>query len=168
MKGNKETVVTGIFSHQIDAAQAIHGLEARGFDESEISLLMSDGLGAEFALEERSKMPEGAAAGAVSGGVLGALVAGLTAAGTISTGGAGLLIAGPLVAALAGAGAGGGAGGLIGALIGAGISEYEATTFAEELDDGKILVAVRCSDSAREDVAERVLEASGAETTSRA
>lgn len=161
-------IVTGVFTHQLDAVQAIHGLESRGFGESEISLLMSDGLGEEFALHRRSKMPKGAAAGAVGGGLLGALVAGLTAVGTISTGGAGLLIAGPLVAALAGAGAGGGAGGLIGALIGAGMSEFEAKTFAERLDEGKILVAVRCSDSAREDVAEQMLDSSGAETTSRA
>lgn len=161
------TVVTGIFAHQIDAAQAIHGLEARGFTDDEISILMSDGVGKEFSLQDRTKMPEGAAAGALGGGVLGALIGGLTAVGTIATGGTGLLIAGPVVAALAGAGAGGGAGGLIGALVGYGVSEYEARTFADELDEGKILVAVTCSDDAREEIAERVLETSGAETTSR-
>ena len=157
--------VTGIFAHHVDAAEAVQRLEDRGFDDSDISLLMSDTLGDEFKIENTTKAPEGAAAGAISGGLIGALAGGLTAVGTIATGGAGILVAGPIVAALAGAGAGAGAGGLIGGLIGYGFSEYEAKLFAEELEDGKVLVAVHCADDDRTETAKRVLETSGAEST---
>jgi hypothetical protein len=161
-------VVTGIYAHPIDAAEAINGLEARGFREGDVSLLMSEGRGSEFKLADSTKMPEGAAAGAVGGGIIGALMAGLTAVGTLTATGGVILIAGPLVAALAGAGAGAGAGGLIGGLVGYGISEYEAAAFADNIEDGKVLVAVRCADKARQETAERVLANAGAESTSRA
>ena len=151
------TLVTGIFSTRVDATRAIQSLEERGFQDKDISLLMSDSVGKDFKIEDTSKMPEGLAAGATAGGVIGALIAGLTAVGTIATGG-GLLIAGPLVAILAGGGAGAGIGGLIGGLAGAGMTEHEATLFASELEDGRILVAVHCSSDARKATAEEVFE----------
>lgn len=162
------SVVTAVFAHHVDAVNAVNGLEARGFTASEISLLMSEGAGNNFKLHGTKKVPEGVAAGATGGGVVGALVGGLTAVGTIATGGAGLLIAGPLVGALAGAGAGAGVGGLIGGLVGLGVPKYEAEVFAEDLDDGRILVAVRCDTKARKETAERVFADTGAESTSNA
>jgi hypothetical protein len=163
--GKKCDVVTGIFTERGHAVRAIHDLEASGFTQSEISVLMSEALGSQFKLEENSKAPEGAAAGAVGGGLLGALIAGLTAVGTIATGG-GLLVAGPIVAALAGAGLGAGAGGTIGALVGYGMSEYEARLFAGELEDGNALLAVECLTDTRRRLAERILEEAGATSTS--
>lgn len=155
------TLVTGVFRTRDDATHAIRILEERGFHDSDISLLMSDSVGKDFKIEDSSKMPEGLAAGATAGGALGALIAGLTAVGTIATGG-GLLIAGPLVAILAGAGAGAGAGGLIGGLAGAGMTEHEAKLFASELEDGRILVAVHCSTDERKESVEEVFEAANA------
>lgn len=160
MTKKDDTLVTGIFATRPDAIQAIEALEKRGFLDSEISLLMSDSVGEEFKIKDSSKMPEGLAAGATAGGVIGALIAGLTAVGTIATGG-GLLIAGPLVAILAGGGAGAGIGGVIGGLVGAGMTEYEAKLFAEELEDGKILVAVHCASDERKDIAEEIFETTG-------
>jgi hypothetical protein len=167
MSKNDDTVVTGIFAHHADAANAIHALEERAFRDSEISLLMSDDVGENFKIKDSSKMPEGVATGATTGGVIGALVAGLTAVGTIATGG-GLLVAGPLVAILAGGGAGAGVGGLLGGLVGAGMTEYEAKLFASELEDGKILLAVHCSDDDRKETAERVMEDAGAKVSTEA
>jgi hypothetical protein len=158
MTKKDESLVTGVFKTRDDAARAIQLLEERGFTDSDISLLMSDSVGKDFKIEDSSKMPEGVAAGATAGGVIGALVAGLTAVGTIATGG-GLLIAGPLVAVLAGGGAGAGVGGIIGGLTGAGMTEHEAKLFASELEDGRILVAVHCSTDARKDIAEEIFEA---------
>jgi hypothetical protein len=157
-------LVTGVFAHRSDATRAIQALEERGFRDDEISLLMSDAVGEDFKIEDSSKAAEGVAAGAASGGVIGALIGGLTAVGTIATGG-GLLVAGPLVAILAGGGAGAGVGGVIGGLAGAGMTEYEAKLFAKELDDGKILVAVHCTNDDRKDEAERLLEAAGGEVS---
>lgn len=160
MAKHDDKVVTGIFAQRSDATRAIQALEAKGFRDDEISLLMSDTVGKDFKIEDSSKMAEGVAAGATGGGVLGAVVAGLTAVGTIATGG-GLLVAGPLVAILAGGGAGAGLGGLIGGLAGAGMTEYEAKLFAKELEDGKILVAVHCADDSRKESAEQTLESAG-------
>lgn len=158
MTRKDETLVTGLFKTRVDATQAIRRLEDKGFQDGDISMLMSDSVGKDFKIEDSSKMPEGLAAGATAGGVIGALVAGLTAVGTIATGG-GLLIAGPLVAILAGGGAGAGVGGIIGGLAGAGMPEHEAKLFASELEDGRILVAVHCSSDARKETAEEVFEA---------
>ncbi len=158
MTTKDETLVTGVFKTRVDATRAIQMLEEKGFRDNEISLLMSDSVGKDFQIKDSSKMPEGIAAGATAGGVIGALLAGLTAVGTIATGG-GLLIAGPLVAILAGGGAGAGVGGIIGGLTGAGMTEHEAKLFASELEDGRILVAVHCSSDARKETAEDVLEA---------
>ena len=158
MTTKDDTLVTGLFTTRDDATRAIQVLEERGFLDSDISLLMSDSVGKDFKIKDSSKMPEGLAAGATAGGVIGALVAGLTAVGTIATGG-GLLIAGPLVAALAGGGAGAGVGGIVGGLAGAGMTEHEAKLFASEVEDGKILVAVHCSSDARKETAEEVFEA---------
>jgi len=99
-------------------------------------------MGPEVAVQERSRVPEGAAIGAGAGGAAAALAAGLTSVGAIATGGAGLLAAGPLIAALAGAGAGAAGGGLLGTLIGMGLTEEEAKILDEEIREGGLLVTV--------------------------
>src|SRR6056297_2328402 len=102
--------VTGLFNTPTEAAGAVHTLEARGIPEHEISIMAGENFKKEaFAVDSHSKLPEGVAIGAVA-----ALAAGLTTVGTVATGGAGLLVAGPVVAALAGAGAGAATGGVIG------------------------------------------------------
>ncbi|WP_240919782.1 hypothetical protein [Paraglaciecola sp. 20A4] len=78
-----------------------------GIRESDISIVANDSYSKEdFAVDEGSKAAEGGIIGAASTGVLAAVVAGFTAVGAVATGGSGLLIAGPLVAALAAGGAG--------------------------------------------------------------
>src|SRR5690606_19644341 len=114
------TVVTGPFDSPRQAALAVQTLEARGVPGDAISLLTGDRFDRNaFTVETHSKAAGGVGIGAASGGAIGALVAGLTAVGTIATGGAGILVAGPIAAALAGAGAGAATGGVLGGLIGA-------------------------------------------------
>ena len=57
-----------------------------------------------------------------------------------------LVAAGPVVAALAGAGAAGATGGLVGGLIGAGIPEVEAKRYAGRIREGGYLISVHCDD----------------------
>ena len=57
------------------------------------------------------------------------------------------IAAGPIMAALAGAGVGGGRGGITGALVGMGIPEYEAKRYEGRIKDGGILLSVHCDDS---------------------
>lgn len=157
-------LVTGIFSNRASAELAVDQLVASGYARDDISVLMSDATrGREFGITEDSKAPEGAAAGAALGGVLGAIAAGLISIGIIAIPGIGLVAAGPIIAALAGAGAGGAAGGLIGALVGAGIPEHEAQFFNEELEKGGILVGVY-SHNDRVDAAKEIFRTAGADS----
>jgi hypothetical protein len=153
------TMVTGVFESRSAAEAAVFELERRGFGANDVTLMVTQGDG--WSVETKTKAPEGAAAGAATGGVLGALIGGLTSVGVIGTAGVGILAAGPLVAALAGAGAGGGAGGILGGLIGAGIPEHEAAFIESELAQGRVLLGVRAHKE-RVDLAENVLEMEGA------
>ncbi|MEX0774472.1 MAG: hypothetical protein WD042_02035 [Phycisphaeraceae bacterium] len=161
-------LATAIFPTHVGAAEAVNRLEAIGISAERISVLMSDSLGEDFKLQTKSKLSEGVATGATAGGALGALVAGLTAVGVIASGGTGLLIAGPVVAALAGAGAGAAAGSVLGGLVGYGFTDHEAKLFAKELEDGKVLVAVECRDSEQRKQVFTTLKQAGAESTARA
>ncbi|HTK91555.1 MAG TPA: hypothetical protein VL948_15025 [Verrucomicrobiae bacterium] len=86
-----------------------------------------------------TKAAEGAGIGAVSGGTLGALLLGLSAAG-FAIPGLPIIALGPLAAALSGVGVGGALGGLIGALVGAGIPEERARVYEEGVKRGGIVL----------------------------
>lgn len=139
---------SGLFRDRTSAEEAVNRLHEMGYQQEDISVMMSDKTKAdEFAKSTGSKAAKGAATGATIGGGLGAIVAGLTATGSIAavaaTGGAAApLIAGPLAAALAGLGAGGLTGGIVGGLIGAGIPEHKAREYERGLNEGGIVVAV--------------------------
>ena len=147
------------------AGSAVDRLHQMGYGREDIGVMMDDKTRERaFAAMTNSKGSEGIAAGATIGGVLGAIVAGVTATGSVAviagTGGlAAPFVAGPLVAALAGLGAGGAAGGIVGGLIGAGITEDRAKKYEQGLREGGVLVAVRPKGpQSRHDV-RRVLEA---------
>lgn len=141
------TVITGLFENAPQASAAIATLERKGVSSREISLIVGEDYKKEsFAIEDSSKLPEGAAIGAGTGGAIGALVAGLTSVGAVATGGVGLVAAGPLVAALAGAGAGAAAGGAVGASIGAFVPENEVKFYEDALEKGHVLVGVEYND----------------------
>jgi hypothetical protein len=142
---SKATLVTGIFKSRLAAESAVETIMKQGYARDEISVLTSDATRTkEFALQTKSQAAGGAGIGGAVGGVVGgSILAALVAVGTtIAFPPLGLVIAGPLVAALAGAGAGGAAGGIIGALIGAGIPEYRAKVYEAGLRGGGILIGV--------------------------
>jgi hypothetical protein len=135
--------ITALYNSTDSASAAVDRLLADGVGKDDISVLMSESLrGRDIQLEEHTKAPEGAATGAVTGGALGAIGGALVAVGAIAAPGIGLLAAGPVVAALAGAGAGGAAGGLAGGLIGLG------------MDEDHILLAVHTHNDRRDRVRE--------------
>lgn len=153
--------VTAIYKDRKAAAVAVNQLLADGFSRDDVSVLMSDATrGREFAVESHSKAPEGAAVGAATGGVLGAVAAGLVAIGVIAAPGIGLVAAGPIVAALAGAGAGGAVGSLAGSLVGMGLPEHEAKLLADEIKEGSFLIGVHAHDD-RADAAKKIFEETG-------
>lgn len=143
-----KSTVSAIFPNPNSANQVILQLQNGGFTRSSISVVMAKTSDTESLYRtaddtEETHAAEGGFAGAAIGGALGAVAAGLTAVGAVVIPGAGLLVSGPLAAALAGAGAGGAAGGLIGSLVGFGIPENEAKLYQENLERGSVLVTVK-------------------------
>src|SRR5205085_12313025 len=137
-------LVTGLFKTRAAAEAAVDAIIKRGYTRDDISVLMSDATkNKEFAIEAGTRAAAGAAVGGTVGGVAGATLAAIAAVGTsLALPGIGIVIAGPIVAALAGLGAGGAAGGLIGALVGAGIPEHRAKVYDAGLRSGGILIGV--------------------------
>jgi hypothetical protein len=76
------------------------------------------------------------------------------------------IAAGPIMAALAGAGVGGAVGGLTGALIGMGIPEYDAKRYEGRVKDGGILLSVHSGSSEETKKAKHILERAGAQDIS--
>src|SRR5947208_9636749 len=96
------------------AENIVDGLRAAGFSNNDISVLFPDKAGTrDFAHEQHTKAPEGAATGAGSGAVIGGALGWMVGIGALAIPGAGPRIAaGPISAARAGPRAGAAAGGL--------------------------------------------------------
>lgn len=139
-----ENLMTGLFRNWSDAENAYQELLKRGFTSDQLNLMMSDETRSLYEgtnTELGNKAAEGTGVGAAVGGTVGAILSAVAAIGTsIVVPGLGLVIAGPIVAALAGAGAGGATGGLIGALIGWGIPEETVKRYETGLNEGGIVL----------------------------
>jgi hypothetical protein len=164
----KNKSVLGIYTTRSGVESAITYLRESGFPSTDISVLLPENLGSkELATEKATKAPEGTAAGAGSGAVLGGAFGWLVGIGALAIPGLGPFIAaGPIMAALAGIGVGGAIGGFVGALVGFGIPEYEAKRYEGRLQKGGILVSVHCDTGAEIDRAKEVMKRTGAEDIS--
>lgn len=164
----KNRVVYGIYRDRAQVEQAIDELRANGFRGEDISVLFPANVGTkEFAHEKHTKAPEGTAAGATVGGVVGGSLGLLAGIGALAVPGLGpIMAAGPIVAALTGVGAGGVVGGLVGALVGMGIPEYEAKRYEGLVKKGGILASVHCDDSDWVARAKKVMLRTGADDIS--
>ena len=164
----KNTAVFGIYANQTSVESAVDALKAAEFRNSDISVLFPESTGTkDFAHEKNTKAPEGATTGAGTGALLGGGLGWLAGIGALAIPGLGPFIAaGPIMAALAGAGVGGAVGGLTGALIGMGIPEYEAKRYEGRVKDGGILLSVHSDDSQWTKRAKEILERTGAQDIS--
>lgn len=163
-----EKAVFGIAKNEPQAVRIADALKAAGFSNNDVSVLFPDKDGSrDFAHEQNTKAPEGAAAGAGTGAVLGGAFGWLVGIGALAIPGLGPFIAaGPIMAAIAGAGVGAAAGGLTGALVGMGIPEYEAKRYEGKVKDGNILMSVHTEDSKERDRAKQIFIDGGAEDIS--
>jgi hypothetical protein len=163
-----EKAVFGIAKSESQAVSISDALKAAGFSNNDVSVLFPDKSGTrDFAHEQHTKAPEGAATGAGTGAVLGGALGWLIGIGALAIPGVGPFIAaGPIMAALAGAGVGAAAGGLTGALVGMGIPEYEAKRYEGKIKDGNILMSVHTRDGKERDRAKEIFEKAGAEDIS--
>ena len=145
-------MVTGLFFDRDSAERAYRSILARGYDQEEINLAMADetrkvlfpedGLVTELGTKAAK---EGVDLGNPKGGTLATLS---TAISAIGAAGAllllpGVVLAGPVAAALAGATAAGIAGGLIGALQHWGIPSSRMDEYQSGINNGGVLMGVK-------------------------
>ena len=156
--------VVGVFNSVADAQAAVRDLEAQGISRDEISIVANKNAVGYDTMDaaDRDKASDvvaDAGIGAAIGGVGGLL---LSAAGALTIPVIGpILAAGPIAAALTGAGIGAAAGGLIGALTESGVPEEHARYYAEGVRRGDVLVTVR-TDNSRTDRVCDILDAHNA------
>src|SRR3954452_11448290 len=102
----KNTAVFGIYRTREDVEATVDELRDSDFRNTDISVLFPENEGTkDFAHEKSTKAPEGTATGAGTGAVLGGGLGWLAGIGALAIPGLGPFIAaGPIMAALAGAG----------------------------------------------------------------
>ena len=164
----KNTAAFGIYTRQLAVERAVDRLKEEGYRNTDISVLFPENQGTkDFAHEKHTKAPEGATTGAGTGVVVGGALGWLAGIGALAIPGLGPFIAaGPIMAALAGAGVGGTVGGVVGALVGMGMPEYEAKRYEGRVKKGGILLSVHCDNSDWTKKAKRIMEETGAEDVS--
>ena len=159
-----DKAVFGMAANASQAERIANGLKGAGFSANDISVLFPDTTGTrDFAHEQNTKAPEGAATGAGTGGLLGGGLGWLIGIGSLAIPGVGPFIAaGPIMAALGGAAVGATVGGLTGALVGMGMPELEAKQYEGKIKNGNILISVHTTDSKERDRAKDILKRAGA------
>jgi len=164
----KNIAVFGIYPHRASFEYAFGVLKGEGFRDTDISVLLQENPGTkDLATEKTTKAPEGAAPGAGSGAVIGGAIGWLAGTGALSFPTLGpLIVAGPIIATLAGIGVGGTLGGVSGALVGLGTPEYEAKRYQGRIEKGGILLSVHCDSTNWVNKAKRLLDSTGAEDIS--
>lgn len=143
-------MVTGLFPDHESAESAYRSLHLRGYEDHEINVIMSDDTRKKYYVKDPAsevigtKTAEGASVGGAIGGTLGAILGGIAGIGAnLVLPGLGIVIWGPIAAALAGAGAGGLTGGLVGALAGWGIPEERARVYETAVKEGGTVIGVK-------------------------
>src|ERR1700689_332638 len=131
------------------ADQIVGQLKNANFSNNDISVLFPDkDTTRDFAHEKNTKAPEGAVAGAGTGGVIGGALGWIAGIGALAIPGVGPFIAaGPIMGALSGIAVGAAVGGVAGGLIGLGIPEIEAKRYEGKIREGNLLLSVHPENS---------------------
>ncbi len=141
-----ERTLVAVFQDRVAAEYAVDALEQAGFTHDHIGYVIrgTDAVsGGMLHDADGAKDLRGAAAGIITGGIVGGVIA--TAAAVLIPP-VGVAIAGGLIAsAFGGAVAGMAVGGIVGALRGLGVSEAEAKFYERQFHEGKAIVAVRAA-----------------------
>ena len=159
MAHSDKKMVVAVFRDRTHANHVYTWLRDRGYTSDEINVLMSDQTRLAYSSESDDEIMKSgtyATEGMAVGGAIGTAVGALAAiAMTVAVPGLGILAAGPILTAFAGAGAGAVAGGLIGGLVGLGIPESNASAYEQALRDGGVVVGVSPHDA---EEAERIFD----------
>lgn len=164
-------VVIGLFDDAAEAQRAYSEVINLGIPKADVSVIARGAEGEAVkntgdGSEADSGFGVGASLGTLAGGAAGILAS----LGLIAIPGIGpLLAAGPIVAALTGAGVGAVTGGVVGALIGWGIPEHEAEVYDEGVRRGGVVVTAKAqSEHIAEQISEVMREEGAVDIDSRA
>ncbi len=160
--GGNARMVTGLFMDNESVERAYQAVVARGYDTKDVNVVMSDDTRRRYFADDREiegelarKSAKEGKLGGPTGGRISILIPIFAAVGaSLALPGLGVVVAGPLAVALAGAGAAGLAAGLIGALADWGIPEERVRQYETGIHDGGILIGVK----ARSDEDARFIE----------
>lgn len=143
-------MVTGLFKHRESVERAYQSVARRGYDTTDINVLMSDTTRKRYFSGDRdsdaelgSRAAEGGELGGPIGGTIGTLLPVIIAAGVLALPGLGLVAVGPVAIALASAGAAGAAIGLLAAFSDWGIPDERAKQYEAGIHNGGILMGIR-------------------------
>jgi hypothetical protein len=152
--------VTGLFVDGTSAERAYEACVGRGYEIGQVNVVMAEDTRARLVAEDSGgatllaqRKAEGGELGGPKGGRVEMLVTIAAAVGAaLALPALGFVVAGPLAAALAGAGAAGVAAGLIGALGDWGVPEERVRDYEAGIRDGGILMMVepRSDEDARQ------------------
>ena len=138
--------VLGIYETADQAERGVDILLADGFANEDISILLQDycGVGPDEPAGA-TKALVGAKVGVATGSAVGGTLGLLAALGALAIPGATPVIAaGPLVATAGGVGFGAVVGGFLGGIAGMGIPDDEAKRTEIRINEGRVLLSVRC------------------------
>jgi hypothetical protein len=149
--------VTGIFPSIGDADRVYEYLLGKGYTREDVTVVMTDQThqghfestsGEQREHVESTHALDDAGRGALLGGTAGAIVSAIAVVGSnLALPGFGLVLMGPLLAALTGAAAGSIAGGTIGAIIGSGYPKEHADYYENAIKDGGVMISVSPRDN---------------------
>ncbi|GGH34415.1 hypothetical protein GCM10007423_25300 [Dyadobacter endophyticus] len=144
---NYPSLVNAAFTSRVDAQKAYDELIYRGYKPEDINVIVSDETRRVHHEESANEKPahstmENAGIGSAIGGTAGAIAGAIIAIGTtVAIPGLGIAVAGPLLAALTGAGAGGLTGGIVGALHHRGVPKEHAEIFESSIREGGVIIS---------------------------
>lgn len=157
--GNRR-MVTGLFDDTERVERAYQACVQRGYEIGDVNVVMSEDTrrrylanDSEIDTELAQKKAEGGELGGPSGGRMGLAISVVAAVGAaLAIPALGLVMAGPLAVALAGAGAAGLAAGLMGAFHDWGLPEDLVRRYEGAVHDGSVLIGVetRTEEDARQ------------------
>jgi len=174
--------VIGVFHNRLAADSCFNDLLRQGYLSSDINIMMTDRTrsqdyawgpdvealamqsGRSMGTEAGTMAAQGVGVGGSIGTAVGATLAAIAAVGTsLVIPGLNLIVAGPIMAALAGGGAGAITGGLVGGLVGLGIPEQNASVYNKALQEGGVVMSVVADSTNVREIENLMLNHSGEE-----